>query len=148
MKFQYQKQFILTQSEQEAIKNYLSTLRLHPLPCHDCPALKNQKCQGYTIWTQDLIDDEKCLDIIDWFDKTKAEKQYFYNLEDAELKQIIENRYFLQVAKDTRDKNMAIYKLAESKYGNEQIERVVTGYSREKDEDLWTIEITDETEDI
>lgn len=43
---------------------------------------------------------------------------------------------------------MAIYKLAESKYGNEQIERVITGYKREEDEDLWTIETSDETEDI
>ena len=76
-----------------------------------------------------------CGDIIKWIKDGQHIRNNFDNLADEELKNIVENRYNLSIAKREKEQAELKYLLAEKQCAKEHIEKIQLGAKEQKD--LW-----------
>ena len=114
MKVVYEKKFILDMHEKELVNSFLQTLATAPLPCQGCKAYAYGKCIAHSIW-DDLSLDETCTEYIKWREKIRGIRTKFNELEDEELKKIIESKYILNYTLQNVDKASVLHKIAETK---------------------------------
>lgn len=146
MKFIYEKIFLLNSVENEAVIDYLKTLELYPLPCTTCEAKERGKCNGYNLWTYSLEEKESCNVISDWFKATKKDREKFINLQDEELKQIIENRYEYNRIKENLDTSTdPVHLLIKNKYNKEKLCKITVDFKIGEVENMWKIDEQEET---
>ena len=124
MKVVYEKKFILDMHEKELVNSFLQTLATAPLPCQGCKAYAYGKCIAHSIW-DDLSLDETCTEYIKWREKIRGIRTKFNELEDEELKKIIESKYILNYTLQNVDKASVLHKIAETKEKSFCISRLV-----------------------
>lgn len=143
MKVVIEKKFILSSSEKEAIEAYTYFLSKNSLPCRNCDAVKNGKCDGHTLWEKEC--DETCGSYIKWFNDGEPERVRVLNMPD-ELKNIVEYSSLVsECGNAIRDKSLSLA-LAKKKLDESSIiNRIEVGeYAEVAGRDLWEECITKE----
>ena len=126
MKIETRKHFILNQREKTIVDEYIKYLARNPLPCSSCPAQASGKCEGYTIFSVEPKDDEECKVCREYLEDNNglAYRRACSIIEDEDLKTVILNRYYLELAKKNAEDTNTAVKVMQYKVdlSNKQIE--------------------------
>lgn len=143
MKVVIEKKFILSSSEKQALEAYSFFLTKNVLPCRDCAALKNGKCEGHTFWESEC--NETCPEYVEWFVKGEPERVRVLNMPD-ELKKIVECHSLLsECANEIRDKSLSLAMAKKKLEECSVITRFEVGdYEEVAGRDLWEERTTEE----
>ncbi len=116
MKVIYEKIYLLSKEEEEAMNMFLRTLTYDPCPCDKCNAKLSGKCSSHDIF--DAIDKKEICNIYKkWAEKSSIEivKNKISNLQNEEIKNIIRKEYDYICLKNEQEKSQTNLLIAENR---------------------------------